>query len=312
MESVLFDGTTVELQNDSQFDPSKPLKVVIHGWMESSLVAGQVQDDNQMPRGWAEDYHGAGMDFSVLGVHWVPRAGWGDPNSPEAEDTANTVSLLLYSLARNYNLSMDKVHMTGFSMGTVVTSWTAKKVQELGLVPLGRTTLLDPCIAELATIVSKSDATMVDVIHTSALGICSEEPLGHVDFFVNGGRVQVCGSGSCSCLFGGQVCDKCYFGRPRCSSWGWLGAGWEESHMRALQLYRESIRAEQGRDQTFPSWRCDSYPAMQADSEQCPYDVTLPLVAMGEHLLDRGRPDEGVYFLKTNGEAPFSYKSYEN
>ena len=64
---------------------------------------------------------------------------------------------------------------------------------------------------------------MVDVIHTSALGICSEESLGHVDFFVNGGRVQVnsfssyvssllhpqvCGSGSCSCLFGGQVCDK--------------------------------------------------------------------------------------------------------
>ena len=36
----------------------------------------------------------------VLGVHWVPRAGWGDPNNPEAEDTANTVSLLLYSLAR--------------------------------------------------------------------------------------------------------------------------------------------------------------------------------------------------------------------
>ena len=29
VESVLFDGTTVELQNDSQFDPSKPLKVKI-------------------------------------------------------------------------------------------------------------------------------------------------------------------------------------------------------------------------------------------------------------------------------------------
>ena len=29
VESVLFDGTTVELPNDSQFDPSKPLKVKI-------------------------------------------------------------------------------------------------------------------------------------------------------------------------------------------------------------------------------------------------------------------------------------------
>lgn len=42
--------------------------------------------------------------------------------------------------------------MTGFSMGTVVTSKTAKKVQELGLAPLARLTLLDPCPTDQAQV----------------------------------------------------------------------------------------------------------------------------------------------------------------
>ena len=31
---------------------------------------------------------------------------------------------------------------------------------------------------------------------------------------------------------------------------------------------------------------------------------------MGEYVLEEGRPLDGVYFLRTNGQRPWSYASY--
>eukprot|EP00091_Calanus_sinicus_P019115 TRINITY_DN4648_c0_g1_i2.p1 TRINITY_DN4648_c0_g1~~TRINITY_DN4648_c0_g1_i2.p1 ORF type:complete len:418 (-),score=93.62 TRINITY_DN4648_c0_g1_i2:145-1251(-) len=307
-EPITFDGENVTLQAETLFDPSKPIKVVIHGWEQASLdSSGEVLVDinDEYPRSFNQRYVANGLDYTVLGVHWVPREGWKEELMTESStDAANTIGLLLYSLNRNYNILPSQVHMIGFSMGTVVTSKTAKKVQELGLGSLGRLTLLDPCPTAQAGVISKDDAIFVEAIHTSSQGICSEAPLAHVDYYPNGGDAQPCGTGSCSCPFGNLVCDSCYHGAPRCVlGFGFLGIpDWGTNHVRAVNLYRESI----GRPSAFLSWRCsETYEEFVAGSRSCANGGASELVPMGEHSIDQGRPMDGLYYLKTAGVSPF-------
>jgi len=305
LEPLEFDGQTVTLADNTRMDLSKQLKVVIHGWGGSSLQGGQVQP-SPLPESYASTYSSAGLDYTVVGVHWVPVSGWETVTETDTGDVANTLALLLYALARE-GLSPSKVHVIGFSMGTIVSSKTGKRWQELGQSPLPRLTLLDPCPVPEALVISPEDGLYVEAVHTSSQDTCSTEPLAHVDFYPNGGLAQVCGTGSCSCSGGAPVCNTCYYGSPRCSGlWAW-----GENHGRAVELYRESIEATQGRGQTFLSWRCNySYTQMVANSEACPWDGSSTLVSMGEDSLAGGRPQDGVYFLTTRGEEPRSYDSH--
>lgn len=314
VEPITFDGQNLTLAQTTKFEPSKPMKVVIHGWEESSLVDGEVLDQNHYPTRWAANYDAASMDYTVLGVHWVPLTGWGLENAdPGSEDAAQSLSLILYAFARDYNLHSENIHLIGFSMGTAVASKTAQKVQSLGMRRLARVTLLDPCPAQAVEGIATSDGILVEAIHTSTFGICSTVVDAHTNTYVNGGQAQVCGSTSCSCADGSRVCDTCYQGRTRC------GGGFEElnlekwlpSHMRAPELYLQSILAPQGRGKSFLSWKCAlNYTQMIANEESCPFTSWASLVPMGEDSLIRGRPKEGIYFLKTTGEEPYSYSSY--
>jgi len=311
LENLDFDGVNVGLGSGSQLNPTKSLKVVIHGWGMSALNNDQVEPVDDMALKFANSYEDAGIDVTVIGVHWVPVNGW-QQNTGHSEDTGNAgnmVALLLVALDRDYGISTSTTQVIGFSMGTVVTSKAAKRTQELGLPTLARLTLLDPCPADEAMVISKTDGEYVEAMHTSSQDICSTEPLAHVDFYPNGGLSQVCGMGSCSCFSGATVCDSCYHGKPRCTGlWAW-----GDNHMRAVELYRESIEASQGRGTTFLSWKCSfSYQEMIANSESCPYDASSQLVPMGEDVLTNGRPEDGIYFLGTNGEEPRSYDSYND
>jgi len=308
LETLNFDGVNLGLGSGSQLNPAKPLKVVIHGWGGSSLSNGEVQVEDDMARNYANTYEDADIDVTVIGVHWVPVDGWEGKNVNASGDTANTVALLLYALAKDFGISPSTTQVIGFSMGTVVSSKLGKQTQELGLPLIARLTLLDPCPAEEALVVSLTDGVYVEAMHTSSQDICSTEPLAHVDFYPNGGLSQVCGVGSCSCSGGVAVCNSCYHGKPRCTGiWAW-----GENHGRAVELYRESIEATQGRGSTFLSWKCSiSYSEMIANSESCPYDGASQLVPMGEDVLTNGRPADGIYFLTTNGEEPRSFNSYE-
>jgi hypothetical protein len=102
-EPITFDGENVTIRAETLFDPSKPIKVVIHGWGQASLdSSGEVVVDNdQYPRSFNQLYMTNGLDFTVLGVHWVPRDDWNEElMSDSSSDAANTLSLLMYSLYR--------------------------------------------------------------------------------------------------------------------------------------------------------------------------------------------------------------------
>merc|ERR1711936_1203713 len=159
LESLDFDGVNVGLGSGSQLNPTKQLKVVIHGWGMSALNNDQVEPVDDMALKFANSYEDAGIDVTVIGVHWVPVNGW-QQNTGHSEDTGNAgnmVALLLVALGRDYGISTSTTQVIGFSMGTVVTSKAAKRTQELGLPILARLTLLDPCPADEAMVISKTD-----------------------------------------------------------------------------------------------------------------------------------------------------------
>ncbi|XP_050540541.1 LOW QUALITY PROTEIN: uncharacterized protein LOC126905138 [Daktulosphaira vitifoliae] len=99
-------------------------------------------------------------------------------------------------LAKQHGLDPSKIHLMGHSLGAHITSYFAKNFPGVG-----RITGFDPaqpgfegCPKEVR--LDKSDAELVDVIHTSSrpfipfLGFGFIEPIGHVDLYMNGGGFQ--------------------------------------------------------------------------------------------------------------------------
>ena len=140
----------------------------------------------------------------------------------------------------------------------------SKELQKLGLCRIPRITAMDPgrhgFDQESADSIRlcKEDADLVDIIHTSRIGFL--EPLGHIDFYPNGGESQVCeGAG-----------DKVNFCDLQ------AGGGWE--HQRAVQYYEESILGYT----KFRSLRAESWDQFREMEEEL-VCAGEDLVCMGEH-----------------------------
>ena len=101
-ESIGFDGETLILEDSSQFDPTKPIKVVIHGWHGAALNDdGEVVDNKGYPWSFNQLYQSNGLDFTVLGVHWVPIGGWNNElQTSSSSDAGNTIGLLIKAFSR--------------------------------------------------------------------------------------------------------------------------------------------------------------------------------------------------------------------
>ncbi|KAJ8666847.1 hypothetical protein QAD02_008509 [Eretmocerus hayati] len=94
-----------------------------------------------------------------------------------------------------------QIHCVGHSLGAHICGYAANEMKRRNSSwVLRRITGLDPAqpcfhTNELALKLDKQDAPFVDVIHTngrflSKLGFGLPEPMGHVDFFPNGGKQQ--------------------------------------------------------------------------------------------------------------------------
>lgn len=94
------------------------------------------------------------------------------------------------------------VHIFGFSLGAHIAGCASEMLKKRNIL-LGRITGLDPAspffrhriFRERSRKLDASDAKLVDVIHTDgsidfADGFGLFKPIGHVDFFPNGGREQ--------------------------------------------------------------------------------------------------------------------------
>ena len=138
-------------------------------------------------------------------------------------------------------------------------------------------------------VINKDDAEYVDVIHTDWFGFYG--PMGHADFYPNGGSTQNC---SCDHPCPGIDCTT--------------PSGFDNDHGRAPAYFEESILSQS----KFPSWRCDMSWEEFLEERSCPFDSTeSTTVSMGEWSNDGGVPQEGIYYLTTRVESPFSCEHEE-
>ncbi|KAF5302397.1 hypothetical protein FQA39_LY10436 [Lamprigera yunnana] len=242
------------LSNTQFFNSSLDIKILIHGY-------GQSYRNERINR--MKDVYLNRSAVNIIMVDWefLSRAFC----YPIVVDYMGFVGQLTgYLLAK---LPLEKVHIIGFSLGAHVAGVGAQ-MQNSSLL---RITGLDPAGSPLfkpsgGLQLNKSNAQNVDVIHTSLA--CCSNPIGHADFFVNGGKVQpLCSSTNVSC-----------------------------SHRRSIELYIESITSTTG----FKAVMCDSF--NNFESNKC---ANNSHTFMGEPWLSRGAK-RGVFYLKTNAAKPYA------
>lgn len=130
---------------------------------------------------------------------------WGGGSSPPYTQAVANIRLvgvitahIIHMVYKEVKLpNLDRVHILGHSLGSHLAGYAGYTLQsEFGLI-LGRITALDPAEplfadTDLIVRLDKNDAKFVDVIHTDAspfsnFGLGMRNPIGHVDFYPNGG-----------------------------------------------------------------------------------------------------------------------------
>ncbi|KAK2556749.1 Pancreatic lipase-related protein 2 [Acropora cervicornis] len=181
--------------SNSSFNPMHKVALIIHGFTQSG------KDD------WVKEMAGELLkkeQMNVIVVDW----GQGSSMSTPYQNAAGNarligvqVALLIDVLSQEFNVSLEKFHIVGHSLGAHVGGFAAEKLRENGKL-IGRITGMDPAgpgfeIDNTAARLDQSDAMFVDIIHTDvreglldmdSFGL--KRPCGHVDFYPNEGQHQ--------------------------------------------------------------------------------------------------------------------------
>uniref|UniRef100_H0WSS5 Lipase I n=1 Tax=Otolemur garnettii TaxID=30611 RepID=H0WSS5_OTOGA len=189
-----------------------------------------------------------------------------------------------------HGASLDSFHFIGVSLGAHISGFVGKIFRG----QLGRITGLDPAGPRFTGKPSYSrldytDAKFVDVIHSDADGLGIKEPLGHIDFYPNGGKKQ---PGCPKTIFSGLQYIKC-------------------DHQRAVYLFMASLET----NCNFISFPCHSYKdyktslCVACDSfkeNSCPWLGKRHgcNYAILKGRMERAAPRTTV-FLDTSGTYPF-------
>ncbi|KAL5277521.1 hypothetical protein ACFFRR_002631 [Megaselia abdita] len=285
--------------NDMHRFDNMSVRIIVHGF------------GSACPHVWVYELKTALMAVEncvVICVDWEKGAEL--PNYVKA--AANTrlvgkqLAQLLLQLSEHKGLDLGRTHLIGFSLGAHASGFAGAE-----LPGLKRITGLDPAgplfeSQHPKTRLDNSDADFVDVIHSNGEnlilgGLGSWQPMGDVDFYPNGGRVQI----GCSNLFVGAVSDFIWSqplsdeGRSLCN------------HRRAYKFFIDSV-APRCR---FPSFPCESYEkflrgeCFPCDQLEKPENDTSMCGNMG-YYADRG-PGRGQLYLVTREEEPFCAHQFQ-
>ncbi|XP_029375048.1 lipase member H [Echeneis naucrates] len=229
-------------------------------------------------------------DLNVIVVDW--NYGAANVNYLKAvENTQKAAANLtaFIKIMQEHGASLTSIHLIGVSLGAHMSGFVGANLNG----SIGRITGLDPAGPQFTGTrpedrLDSTDAQFVDVLHTDMDSLGFREPLGHIDFYANGGADQ---PGCPSTIFSGTSYFKC-------------------DHQRSVFLYLESMR------QTCPirAFPCSSYSdfldgkCLDCDkfgAAGCPvfgYDVTQ----WERVLLKLGQTKT---FFTTNSMSPFCITS---
>ncbi|KAK6640126.1 hypothetical protein RUM43_008403 [Polyplax serrata] len=289
MEVPYSNMTQLWMWASKAFNTSTLMKIIVHGFGSSC---------NHV---WVYEMRSALMsveDCHVICVDW--EAGALIPNYVRAVANTRLVGKQLAMLIRGLTergLTLDKVHLIGFSLGAHVAGFAGAEIKNIS-----RITGLDPAgplfeSQDPKVRLDETDALFVDVIHSNGEnlilgGLGSWQPMGHVDFYPNGGRMQK----GCTNLFVGAVSDIIWSasdieGRSLCN------------HRRAYKFFTDSVSPRCH----FPSFPCESYEKF-IDGKCFPCTTKQECGNMG-YYADKSTA-RGSLYLITREEEPFCAHQY--
>ncbi|XP_068220718.1 uncharacterized protein [Palaemon carinicauda] len=272
---------------DSHFNTSRPTKMLIHGF-GSSCYSVWISEMKEIILNL--------MDVNIICVNW--QKGAEVPNYVRAASNTRLVgrqvAVLIQQINDLLNTTLDDFHLIGFSLGAHVSGHAGARLKNLsrisGLDPAG------PLFESYSPSVrlDETDAKFVDVIHTNADsllmgGLGAFEPMGHVDFYPNGGKMQT----GCTNLFLGGVSDILWpteeGGRYLCN------------HRRGYKYYMHSMVPQC----KFPAFVCRDYETfLKGNCFPC-----KSCGSMGYFASDaEGR---GQLYLVTRDTEPFCANQYK-
>ncbi|XP_011495499.1 PREDICTED: uncharacterized protein LOC105360313 [Ceratosolen solmsi marchali] len=274
---------------NNAIDSDLPTKVIVHGFGSSCDHIWIYEMRSALA---------AVIECNIVCVDWGP--GSAVPNYVRAAANTRLVGRQLAKLVRSLNVSLDKIHLIGFSLGAHVAGFAGA---ELGNV--SRITGLDPAgplfeSQDPRARLDKTDAHFVDVIHSNGEqlilgGLGSWQPMGDVDFYPNGGKMQ----SGCSNLFVGAVSDIIWSspveGRSLCN------------HRRAYKLFTDSISPKCH----FPAFPCESgYEGLlKGECFPCKSQSETTCGVMG--FYSDVSAARGQLYLVTRDEEPFCAHQYQ-
>ncbi|XP_026319732.1 pancreatic lipase-related protein 2-like isoform X2 [Hyposmocoma kahamanoa] len=238
--------------HNSHFDFDNKVKILTHGWLNHGY--------SPMPESIKEvvDWGTAANVNYILASYNVAMVG-------------RLLTQFLNFLIE-MGVSMDDVHLIGHSLGAHVVGIAGAYVKK---GPIDTITGLDPAyplftLGNKDARLDKHDARHVEVIHTCGGYLGFMSPLGHIDFYPNGGiRQPGCG----------------YDIRGLCA------------HNRAHMFFSESIISHV----PFTAVRCTDYDEIYYQGSCKGTGETL---VMGGFDIHYGK--DGIYYLKTNAEHPYA------
>ncbi|XP_044755151.1 uncharacterized protein LOC123314100 [Coccinella septempunctata] len=249
--------------NSTNFLDDAPIKFITHGWL-----SGGNADMCQT----IKDQYLSTAKVNVVIVHWdyialsylyifVVR---------KLKLVAAYYADFLERLIELKLLDPEQIHLIGHSLGPHLSGQVGKRLLSKNM-KIGRITGLDPAFPGYQKAfgfekLSREDATFVDVIHTcgGALGILN--PIGHVDFYPNGGSYPMPG---CHGFWSQKQC----------------------SHSRSWQYFAESII------HPFIAVKCESFGSFR--DGKC----LKEFVALERNISTRAR---GSYYFSTSDAFPYT------
>ncbi|KAK3091087.1 hypothetical protein FSP39_017022 [Pinctada imbricata] len=275
----------------SQYDGNRKTVFIIHGFLQSGMVDWTITLANEILK---KD------QANVIIVDWGHGSGF-----PYTQAVANTrivgaeVASLVTFLSEHAGPNLTRFHLIGHSLGSHICGYAGERLNGLG-----RITGLDPAEPnfkgyDVRVRLDPTDAAFVDVIHTDDTGYDTvsgyglSDPVGHMDFYPNGGHNQ-----------------------PGCPHEDWMTIINEEyqvgtertadliacSHSRSIELFTESINSPC----KFKSFPCDS--ALDFKMGRCFDCGNKPCPAMG--FSANTYSSRGKFYLATTASSPFCGHQY--
>ncbi|XP_011865581.1 PREDICTED: pancreatic triacylglycerol lipase-like [Vollenhovia emeryi] len=276
----------------SRFNVSKPLRVLIHGFKGSGSDVGAIHGIN-----FLLDIE----DANVIILDWTKGAGTSYGAAVANSELVGRQLALVLLDAVNLGVDPADIYVIGFSLGAHVAGCASEVLKERSLL-LGRITGLDPAspffrrhlFREKTRKLDATDARLVDVVHTDGSqdfmdGFGLLKPIGHIDFFPNGGREQPGCTDIKNSVVVSHLKEDLLDKHIACS------------HLRAFQIYIESVRSQNEKCK-FTAWPCPQGGISYARGTCFPMESTNWNQELG-YAANRGAL--GIYYLATRAEAPF-------